>query len=885
VPKAKDQIVIAAGDSVLLDVSTPSLASLNILGVVRVAEMPVVLTAARIQIGGVFEAGSRAQPHLTPLTIRIGGSRSTGDGMLDDALSVLRCGRLSLWGEDVRSWTSLAVDASQGDKRLVVTDEIGWHVGDSVVITPTGYQISDVEVRAVAGIRGKTITLSRGLSATHHGQDVSVAGRQIPWRASVGLLTRRIRIMPISMSVGAHVLTLPGGTMEAQGVEFYRLGQAGVVAHYPLHWHMMGKTEDRPQVAQSLSIWRSQQRCLVIHGTSDITVSNTVCALVPGHAVFLEDGAEQGSTLHRVLVAGVTVPPKPLVASDAKPTAFWISHPNNRLTENMASGAAGHGFWLAFPLASTGHSGGLVTGIRHAPLGVFADNHATSNAGAGLFVDDGPNPDGTVRSTVYMPSVVPLESARRVAAAFTRFTATHNLGGAIWTRGEHLTIADPRLLANPTGITMAGRESLIEGGVIAGLPRAQRGLVERLMEDRDETSGAAPSGGKGVGLADAAFLKDTSFRWKGIVFYDGPMRVRGTAFGAYPATGIGRGAALAIKQNNPFAMDPANAFSDVTMSDAVPLWIERAVTSPDTHHDGVAMSVIRDESRSLSAWLPRASRGAELRKSGGARRGPNESGPSSGSSERTEADTSVGAVGSGGRGVNTWSWVSDAPILRDKSCTYREEFQAWACPAGHAMLDLRSRGEQGEGGGKAYGGESGGDEMIPLQIERMESPTGVPKAGGSLLSGVIRLVGLSRFSGSPQVVASQSLSGIAGERRRAHTTVRANAYYRLRRSTRVLNPRGSPLTLDIQGLESGQWLALEIPLREGRVNAEQLPPTGDTERDMSDGSVPPDMAPLVTVGSWAELQSTTVSAAWVHAESKTLWVIIRSPARYRLRIQ
>ena len=59
---------------------------------------------------------------------------------------------------------------------------------------------------------------------------------------------------------------------------------------YPFHWHLTGNANG--QYLRDSVVEKSFQRCVVLHGTNDVSVSNNVCYDHFGHGFFLEDGSE-----------------------------------------------------------------------------------------------------------------------------------------------------------------------------------------------------------------------------------------------------------------------------------------------------------------------------------------------------------------------------------------------------------------------------------------------------------------------------------------------------------------------------------------------------------------------------------------------------------------
>ena len=74
----------------------------------------------------------------------------------------------------------------------------------------------------------------------------------------------------------------------------------------------------------------------------------------------LQDGSESGHTLSGNL-GMLTRESYALPGSDTTPATFLLANPNNTITNNVAAGSAGVGFWLRFPDGVEGRFGAAVT--------------------------------------------------------------------------------------------------------------------------------------------------------------------------------------------------------------------------------------------------------------------------------------------------------------------------------------------------------------------------------------------------------------------------------------------------------------------------------------------------------------------------------------------
>ena len=293
-----------------------------------------------------------------------------------------------------------------------------WQPNDYIVVTATDYLPGHAEKLQVASVSGSTVNLKAAVQDPHWGQVYSLAKvpcnnetgslncdygpdllpgqtftqRNVDVRAAVGLLTRSIRIVsdgdtanaPFTTGYyGGHTVILQGIlSYQAQGVEFYQLGQGGSKGHYPVHFHMARHVPDGTYV-KDCSIWDSMTRWITVHATQHVTLARNVGYLSIGHGFYLEDGSEADNTINTNLgvfaraavvngqnprnVPGILAepgrPPAPPGMADVfhsdweAPAVFWIMNAWNDFQYNYASsaGTCGACYWL-LPGAISGPS-------------------------------------------------------------------------------------------------------------------------------------------------------------------------------------------------------------------------------------------------------------------------------------------------------------------------------------------------------------------------------------------------------------------------------------------------------------------------------------------------------------------------------------------------
>lgn len=456
-PVAGEVVTIPAGKTVVLDVSPPQLGGLQINGTLRFANKALRLHTAWIMVHGRLQVGTEATPFTRPATIVLDG-KPTDDpmGMGSSALAVMG-GVLDLHGAPRPvSWTRLSTIAAAGSRTIRVRSAQGWRAGDRLVIASTDLDPARAEERRITAVSGNTVTLSSALNHNHWGRTEEIGGKTISQHAEVGLLSRNIVIRggasAATTSLGGHVMVHPGSVARVDNVELVNMGQAGRMARYPFHFHMMGSAPD--SYIRSSAIHHSFSRCVTVHGTSDVAVTDNVGYAARGHCFFFEDGVERSVRLLRNLGLS-TLRPEPtkrLLETDDVPATFWIQHPDNIVRGNAAAGSDGNGFWYDLPEHPTGLSATRSIEGREAAMGVFQGNVAHSNinragrwrSGTGLLIED------------YHP-------ANR--ALFSGLHAYKNSGFGVW--AEHnVAVANAKLSDNNVGFL--GRDAILRDSHVVG---------------------------------------------------------------------------------------------------------------------------------------------------------------------------------------------------------------------------------------------------------------------------------------------------------------------------------------------------------------------------------------------------------------------------------
>jgi cell migration-inducing and hyaluronan-binding protein len=564
VPAAGAEVTIPEGRTVLLDVSPPPVASMTIDGTLVFDEADLDLTAGWIIVHGTLRIGTSDAPFRHRATITLTGSPGVSSPMgTSNRMIGVEGGTLDLHGEPRAGWTRLAATASAGATQLVLATAPEWRAGDKLVVASTDFDPNRAEVVTVADANGATVSLAQPLAYAHWGELQTVAGRIVDERAEVGLLTRNIVIQGDSATsaggYGGHIMGT-GGTLKVEGVELHFMGQKGLVARYPMHWHMMGAVDGQYFVGSS--VWKSFNRCVTVHGTSNARVEGNVCYDHLGHGYFLEDGGETGNVIAGNLGLGthVTATGEGVLPTDTRAATFWITNPDNTIRGNAAAGSEGFGFWYALPASPTGLSTGNPALPRNTALREFSANVAHSNRRPGLNVDDGPMPDGNTETTFYAPRTNPTDGKTGTVADFTGFTAWKHSGRAVWLRGRDQRLSNAVLADNATGATFAASETFLEDALFVG--------------ESSNNAGTLPAG--------------TPRR--GYEFYDGRVGADRVTFANFTAAGSIPSSALGFNRNNGFSVSTANFAGAVQFENATQYYLE----TPHADKDGDKAAVFLD---------------------------------------------------------------------------------------------------------------------------------------------------------------------------------------------------------------------------------------------------------------------------------------------------
>ncbi|MEQ9266899.1 MAG: G8 domain-containing protein [Balneolaceae bacterium] len=492
-PIEGDLVVIPSETIILLDEAIPAFSGLTIDGTLIFAQMDLELNSDWILVNGKLEVGTEEDPFTHSAIFTLTGDDIEQSIMGMGTRGIMVMGELELHGNPPSTvWTKINESADIGSTSLTLMEPVNWNVGDEIVIGPTDYYeagngISVSQKIELTGVSGTDLALGTGLNAhrwgalqypTLEGMSLSpenVVEAPIPdtdsistplfldERAPVGNLSRNIVIQSPddelwqNQGFGVHTMIMPSGSAKVNGVEFRRGGQQGLIRRYTFHWHILSyfgaeTLEDATgQYIINSTVNSSRNRGIVIHGTNGVLVQNNVLFDIRGHGVFTEDAVERRNTIDGNLVLHIRNQPYELAlklheTGERGASAFWISNPDNIITNNHVADSETNGFWFAFPPNPWGDhqntlaEDGLIMNPSRIRFGVFDNNTTHSNRVEGIMLDRVEiDNDGTTLELQYesttngRPPVWPFETRRRFQ--LTRYKTWKNGSSGIWDRG------------------------------------------------------------------------------------------------------------------------------------------------------------------------------------------------------------------------------------------------------------------------------------------------------------------------------------------------------------------------------------------------------------------------------------------------------------------
>jgi len=345
-------------------------------------------------------------------------------------------------------WTKLIKDAKVGDTEIYLQgNPSGWRIGDTIMISPTGNEQNQTELRQITIIAGNKITLNSPLKYFHEGSlyaynsqtkrarlinsasELQAGETLVPIQGEVALLTQNVKVQSNLVKEGdfnhrAHTAWMHGGAGSIAYSEFKDLGPRGQLGRYSIHLHKIGNFGNGFLI-KGVSAWSSVSdpvnKWYVIHSTNGVILEDSVGYNAQGRGYYMEDADEIGNVVRNNLGVKVSYPEEvingfvPLDIQEPKEGAsvFWVRE-GNTVENNIASGGERGvaGFWIT-PNNNSGvipetsfkgneaHSNAIgfySTGRNH-DLASFANAKVWRNYASGIFI--GPESRTTIENTIF----------------------------------------------------------------------------------------------------------------------------------------------------------------------------------------------------------------------------------------------------------------------------------------------------------------------------------------------------------------------------------------------------------------------------------------------------------------------------------------------------
>ena len=393
IPAAGDRVQIRKGHEVLYDVnSEAAIRAIHVAGALRFStdrDTRLDVGLIRIEAGDewkegvadchdlppapsatepvpVLEIGTENEPIASGHTALVRLVYFKGDD--PECLPAIVCsaGRMDIHGAPMRrTWVKLGQAAAPGENRLFLAEPVNdWRAGDRVVVTATNRQ------RPFAGNSTDHVTerpaSEEALISSFSPDSMAPRGREpqsllildhplaLPhaaadgYAAEVANLSRNVVIESAEPDgVRGHTMYHRYSSGSIGYAEFRHLGKKGLLGRYPIHFHLTGDTM-RGSSVTGASVWDSDNRWIVLHGTRYMLIRDTIGYRSLGHGFHLENGEEVYNSLDRNLaiqaLVGSPLPDQALPYDRNDGAGFWWANSRNSFTRNVAVECDQHGF-------------------------------------------------------------------------------------------------------------------------------------------------------------------------------------------------------------------------------------------------------------------------------------------------------------------------------------------------------------------------------------------------------------------------------------------------------------------------------------------------------------------------------------------------------------
>ncbi|XP_076450324.1 cell surface hyaluronidase CEMIP2-like [Babylonia areolata] len=456
--------------------------------------------------------------------------------------------------------------------KLTLVDEVkGWKKGDQVVLTSTDYEWTQAETRRIVGCTDcspRQIRVNAPLTYMHYGNFT----RWVDERGEVAMLSRGIVVEGELESTcrertkeevanklchkfrrdtfGGHLMVVRGfKSAHVRGVKLLHMGQQNARGAYPLHFHMCDNVEGA--YLRENTIVDSFSRCVAVHGTDALEVSDNVCYKHLGHGLFLEDSVEQHNRVVRNLIVGTAH--GTLLLSDKKKAwctakevaycdslaSFWLTHPNNEIRGNVAAGGDGIGYMIVFADEPLGPSKQRQKELKreHSPKTFplnFTGNVAHSYQHTGVHMDEKISTQTGVENKGIVPEngVIrtenqydPQVNGKPVWTEMSNGTYYKNKMKNLWIKGGNIRVSYSTMADSKESFT--GGTTLFDSGTEV--------YKSIFVGETDNVGDVKKRKVGGVSMAmTRSYAGDPNCSLTAVSLYQGPVFVRSCFFDNYP---------------------------------------------------------------------------------------------------------------------------------------------------------------------------------------------------------------------------------------------------------------------------------------------------------------------------------------------------------------
>jgi cell migration-inducing and hyaluronan-binding protein len=504
-----------------------------------------------------------------------------------------------------RSWTRLVEHAAPGATVLQLEDGARVRAGDTIVLSSTDYDPSQLQVTTVLSVQGGEATISSPVVHPKFGRVTKHGG--VDQRCEVAVLTKNVVFQGLPGGARGHMLfntAAVGGAVRISGVEVREMGLP-LVGRYPLHFHLMGAAGEGCYLRSS-SVWDSVNRAVTVHGTMNVTVEGLATYDTQGHSMFLEDGSERDNTFEGNLVMATKHVTRAgdRLGSDVGSalSGFWITNPGNSFMDNVVSSTNATGYWIHTRGRVRGMSAGMYPNVRPSvtPLKLFRGNSAHSLRSCtqieALSTDAGDVPQSVPNSSPN--NYGPLDATGQKAwIVYDGFVCHHsyNSGGWFRTSRMHMTGTKWADLAGAFQISTNGQHPS---------PDSTSKVVSSVFVGQTDNMGNGRAV-RGIQNADRLTMRScpADMGIAGFRLYDGPVAFSNNSFYSYrdgACNTAHRGqvvAPITTRLYNVFAMSTAMSFSGSKFCD-----VQTRVVVPDVTANGGLSATVNDVDGSISGY-------------------------------------------------------------------------------------------------------------------------------------------------------------------------------------------------------------------------------------------------------------------------------------------